>query len=190
MKNTTKRFTRKLAAMLAAVTAMTTFAAVSASADNGKIKLNPIECVQAYRQTYVPECVAMIVVTTRGEGIVRGVRSNSTAQYDVEACGDRVTVDLWSKKGEDLIFTAEAREDWTFVHWINAKTGEVYSAEAELTFGTGDYFELVAEFKPVEESKPGAENGKDSKTSKESKTPVLDQIDINEIIKFLPLDIF
>ena len=146
MKNTTKRFTRKLAAMLAAVMAMTTFAAVSASADSGKIKPCPIECVQAFRHTYVPECVTMTVVTTSGEGIVRGVRSNSTAQFDVEAGGDRVTVDLWSIKGEELIFTAQGKEGWKFVHWLNAKTGEVYSTKAKLTFRTGESAELIAVF--------------------------------------------
>ncbi|MBQ9869220.1 MAG: hypothetical protein IJM32_06135 [Ruminococcus sp.] len=141
-----KNITKKIAAIGAAVMMMTTVGAVSASADNGHIKLYPIECAQAGRQTYVPECVTMVVTTVSGEGIIRGVRSNSTAKYDVEACGDRCTVDLWSKKGEDLIFTAQGTEGWKFVHWLNKKTGEVYSTKTELTFRTGESAELIAVF--------------------------------------------
>ena len=144
MKKT--NITKKIAAMLAAAMMMTTAAAITASADNGNIKLYPIECAQAGRQTYIPECVTMVVTTVHGEGIIRGVRNNSTAKYDVEACGDRCTVDLWSKKGEELIFTAQGTEGWKFVHWLNAKTGEVYSTKAKLTFRTGESAELIAVF--------------------------------------------
>ena len=144
MKKT--NITRKIAAMLAAAMMMTTAAAITASADNGNIKLYPIECAQAGRQTYVPDSDTIVKVTTSGEGIIRGVRTTSKSQFDVEACGDRCTVDLWSIKGEDLIFTAQGKEGWKFVHWLNKKTGEVYSTKAKLTFRTGESAELIAVF--------------------------------------------
>lgn len=151
-----KNITKKIAAIGAAAMMMTTVGAVSASADSGEIKLYPIECVQASRQTYVPDSVTIVIVTTSGEGIIRGVRAVSNSQFDVEACGDNITVDLWSEKGEDLIFTAEAKEGWRFVRWADAKTGETYSTANELTFAAGDSAVLVAEFEEitVSENKP------------------------------------
>lgn len=60
MKKTNRRFTRKIAAFLAAVMAMSTFAAVSASAESTEIKSDEFVCIWDVPEKKVPSIFEQI----------------------------------------------------------------------------------------------------------------------------------
>lgn len=191
MKNTT----RKTAAILAAAMMMTMTAAIGASANND-------ENVQAETtQEYVSCSITSAHVSIRGNGSVSGEVGTNTSNPDMTASGHYSSIHLTSSSLREKIYLkAAADEGWTFVRWVNAKTGKTFSTKKNLTIKDGESADLIAEFKADAASKPEAAPAVQPETKPEAQpeaeapaqkgTSIFDLISIDEIVKVLPLDIF
>ena len=187
-----KKMTRKIAAILAAVMTMTTAAAMSVSADNTDDQQTET------KQEFVTDNTTSAKATIKGNGSVSGETGTNTSNPDMTVRGEYSSIYLVSRKDENIYLKAVADEGWTFVRWINANTGKTYSKKKNITIKAGTSADLIAEFKIIKniqpeiepEVQPEAEENKEAEAPEQKGTWIIDQIDIDEIIKILPLDIF
>ena len=140
-----KKMIRKIAAMFAVTMIMTTTVAIDAFAagTNANLHTNAYSYAQASYWNFPTDVEALI----RGEGIVYGMIGSADATPSSWSMGENIYANIFAKTPDVCVyFRAEAREGWRFVHWIDAKTGEVYSTDPVLEFKPGSRNHLIALF--------------------------------------------
>ena len=138
-----KKMIRRIVAMFAVTMIMTTTIAVDAFAAGANGNLNLTAYAHSSRWNFYTDVDALI----QGEGIIYGMVGAADADPESEARGENVCANICTRKEDVCVyFRAEAKEGWRFVHWLDAKTGEVYSADPVLEFKPGSKNHLIALF--------------------------------------------
>ena len=138
-----KKMIRKIAAMFAVTMIMTTTVTLNAFAAEANVNRQANTYMQARGWNFPTDVEALI----QGEGMVYGMIGSADAAPASLACGENIYANVFAKTPDVCVyFRAEAREGWRFVHWLDEKTGEVYSTDPVIEFKPGSKNHLIALF--------------------------------------------